>query len=66
MLNPRGFVSPIADNALNYYNYKFLGSFFEDGKEVNTIKVIPKKVQLLFFTRRTRWASIIKIKILIS
>ena len=42
-LNPRGFVSPIADGALNYYNYRFLGSFFEDGKEINTIKVIPKK-----------------------
>ncbi len=41
-LNPRGFVSPIADNALNFYKYKFLGSFFEDGNEVNVIKVIPK------------------------
>lgn len=42
-VNPRGFISPIADNALNFYNYKFLGSFFEDGNEVNVIKVIPKK-----------------------
>lgn len=42
-LNPRGFISPIADNALNYYRYKYLGSFFEDGKEVNKIKVIPKR-----------------------
>ncbi len=42
-VNPRGFVSPIADNALNFYNYKFLGSFFEDGNEVNVIKVIPKR-----------------------
>ena len=41
-LNPRGFISPIADNALNNYRYKFLGSFFEDGKEINTIRVIPK------------------------
>ena len=40
-LNPRGFVSPIADGALNFYKYKFLGSFFEDGKEINAIKVIP-------------------------
>src|SRR5579871_6148703 len=38
-LNPRGFVSPIADGALNYYRYKFLGSYFEDGKEVNEIAV---------------------------
>lgn len=43
-LNPRGFISPIADNALNYYKYKFLGSFFEDGKEVNTIQVTPKRL----------------------
>ncbi len=42
-LNPRGFVSPIADGALNYYRYKYLGSFFEDGKEVNQIKVIPRR-----------------------
>jgi hypothetical protein len=40
-LNPRGFVSPIADGALNFYKYKFLGSFFEDGKEINAIKVMP-------------------------
>ena len=42
-LSPRGFVSPIADGALNYYRYKFLGSFFEDGKEINQIRVIPKR-----------------------
>jgi len=42
-LNPRGFVSPIADAALNYYRYKFLGSYFEDGKEVNEIRVIPRR-----------------------
>jgi Family of unknown function (DUF5686)/CarboxypepD_reg-like domain len=42
-LSPRGYVSPIADGALNYYKYKFLGSFIEDGKEVNQIRVIPKR-----------------------
>jgi hypothetical protein len=42
-LNPRGFISPIADNALNFYRYKYEGSFFEDGKEVNRIRVIPKR-----------------------
>lgn len=41
-INPRGFISPIAGNAFSYYNYKFLGSFFEDGKEINSIRVIPK------------------------
>jgi len=42
-LNPRGFISPISTHALNYYRYKFEGSFFEDGKEINHIKVIPKR-----------------------
>jgi len=40
-LSQRGFVSPIADAALKFYKYKFLGSFFEDGKQINAIKVIP-------------------------
>ena len=43
-LNPRGFISPIADGALNFYKYKFLGSFFEEGKEVNSIRVTPRRL----------------------
>jgi hypothetical protein len=42
-LNPRGFVSPIADAALSMYKYKYLGSFYEDGKEINNIQVIPRR-----------------------
>ncbi len=42
-LNPRGFVSPIADGALNFYRFKFLGSYFENGKEINSIRVMPKR-----------------------
>jgi Family of unknown function (DUF5686)/CarboxypepD_reg-like domain len=42
-LNPRGFISPVADGALNYYRYKYEGSFMEDGVLVNTIKVIPRR-----------------------
>ncbi|MEO6136927.1 MAG: DUF5686 and carboxypeptidase regulatory-like domain-containing protein [Ginsengibacter sp.] len=42
-MNPRGFVSPIADGALGFYKYKFMGSFFEDGQQVNVIKVIPRR-----------------------
>ncbi|ULQ57795.1 DUF5686 and carboxypeptidase regulatory-like domain-containing protein [Flavihumibacter rivuli] len=42
-LNPRGFISPIADNALQFYRYRYEGSFFEDGKEVNKITVIHKR-----------------------
>src|SRR5688572_8006336 len=33
-LNPRGFVSPIAAQALQFYRYKYEGSFYEDGKEI--------------------------------
>ncbi len=42
-LNPRGFVSPIAENALSMYKYKYEGAFSEDGKLINRIKVIPKR-----------------------
>jgi hypothetical protein len=42
-LNPRGFISPIADNALQFYTYKYRGAFFEDGKQVNKIEVIPRR-----------------------
>lgn len=42
-LNPRGFVSPIAQSALNFYKYKFEGTFYENGKEISKIKVIPKR-----------------------
>ena len=42
-LNPRGFISPIAENALNFYHYKFMGSFTENGRLINHIKVTPKR-----------------------
>jgi len=42
-LNPRGFVSPIAENALNFYRYKYEGAFVEEGKLINKIKVTPKR-----------------------
>ncbi len=42
-LNPRGFISPISNNALNYYRYKYEGMFYENGKAINKIKVIPKR-----------------------
>ncbi|MBX3239947.1 MAG: carboxypeptidase-like regulatory domain-containing protein [Chitinophagaceae bacterium] len=42
-LNPRGFISPIADNALNFYRYRYMGSFTEDGRLINRIMVIPKR-----------------------
>lgn len=42
-LNPRGFVSPIADNALSMYRYKYEGAFFEEGQMINKIKVMPRR-----------------------
>ncbi len=42
-LNPRGFVSPIADGAIGFYKFKFLGSYFENGKEINSIRVTPRR-----------------------
>lgn len=36
-------VSPIANNAFNYYNYKLDGVFYEGPKLINKIKVIPKR-----------------------
>src|SRR5690606_32241775 len=36
-------VSPIANNALSYYNYKLDGIFYEGSKLINKIKVIPKR-----------------------
>ncbi len=41
--NKRGFVSPIADGALRFYKFKMLGSFVENGKTINTIRVTPKR-----------------------
>lgn len=43
-LNPRGFISPISSNALSFYKFKFEGSFFENNKMVNRIKVIPRRL----------------------
>ncbi len=42
-LNPRGFVSPIADNALQFYRYVFMGTFFDNGKMVNRLQVMPRR-----------------------
>ncbi len=49
-LNPRGFVSPIADGALGFYNYKFEGTFYENGIEVSRIRVLPKRKYEPLFT----------------
>jgi len=42
-LTTRGFVSPIAENALFYYRYKLLGFTIENGETINKIEVIPRR-----------------------
>lgn len=42
-LSPRGFISPVSDNALYYYKYKYLGEFKDGVYTVNKIKVIPRR-----------------------
>ncbi len=42
-INPRGFVSPLADGAIGFYKFKYLGSFWENGKEINSIRVTPRR-----------------------
>jgi len=42
-LSNRPVISPIADNALFYYNYKYMGMSVENGETINKIKVIPKR-----------------------
>lgn len=39
----RGFVSPIAEGAMFYYNYHLAGTFYDKGKAVNKIEVLPKR-----------------------
>jgi hypothetical protein len=41
--NPRGFVSPIADGAISFYKYKFLGTIFEDGRTLSSIRITPRR-----------------------
>ncbi len=39
----RGYISPISDNALNYYKYKLLGQFEEGGRTIYKIQVKQKR-----------------------
>jgi hypothetical protein len=40
---PRGLISPLANIAFASYRFKYEGSFVEDGKLINRIKVTPKR-----------------------
>lgn len=41
-ISNRPFISPISDNAILFYKYKMRGTFYEDGKMINKIEIIPK------------------------
>ena len=42
-LNNRPLISPVADNAMFYYNYKYIGETIENGETINKIQLIPKR-----------------------
>ncbi|GAB3823194.1 DUF5686 and carboxypeptidase regulatory-like domain-containing protein [Pontibacter rugosus] len=42
-LSERGFVSPLANNALFYYRFEYLGTIEENGRTINKIKVVPRR-----------------------
>jgi hypothetical protein len=42
-LSTRPVISPIADNALFYYKYKYIGETDENGETIDKIEVIPKR-----------------------
>jgi hypothetical protein len=42
-ISQRGIVSPIASNALFYYDYRLEGSYLENGRWINKIAVLPKR-----------------------
>ena len=43
-ISDNSFVSPLSSTAFLSYKFKLLGSYFEDGKKVYRIKVIPRKL----------------------
>ena len=42
-LNPRGFISPLSDNAFHYYRFTYEGNFFEGDKMIDRIRVTPRR-----------------------
>lgn len=48
-LSTRGFVSPLASNALTFYRYKLLGVSNENGRVIDKIQVIPRRSHGQYF-----------------
>ncbi|MGB1038448.1 MAG: DUF5686 family protein [Bacteroidia bacterium] len=62
-LGDNSYISPISTTALLAYKYKLLGSRFENGIKVYTIKVIPRKMgNALFKGELEVWDSLFTLK----
>ncbi len=48
-LSTRGYVSPLASNALTFYRYKLLGVSNDNGRVIDKIQVIPKRAHGQYF-----------------
>ena len=42
-LSERGFISPVAENAMLFYDYELMGITSDNGRALNKIKVVPKR-----------------------
>lgn len=49
-LSTRGYVSPVASYAFNFYRYKLIGSTVQNGQTIDKIEVIPKHEYGQLFT----------------
>lgn len=47
---PRGYISPLANQALHYYDFHLQGTFSDNGATVNRISVTPKRKQEPLFS----------------
>ncbi|MFL5810459.1 MAG: DUF5686 family protein, partial [Flavisolibacter sp.] len=41
--NPRGFISPVSENAFHYYKFHYEGNFFEGRRMIDRIRVTPRR-----------------------
>jgi hypothetical protein len=42
-LSSRGYVSPVASNAFNFYRYRLMGTTVSNGRTIHKIQLIPKR-----------------------
>jgi hypothetical protein len=41
-LSSHGFISPVAQNAFDYYNYRLVGTAIENGRTIDEIELVPR------------------------